>query len=52
MYSKYLGRNRTHNQMYVPHTLQNKQEKKLYSALALPVLLHGTETWTVNASDA
>jgi len=25
---------------------------KLYNTLALPVLLHGSETWTIKASDA
>ena len=29
-----------------------KTRIKLYNALALPVLLYGSETWTVKASDA
>jgi hypothetical protein len=28
-----------------------KQEIKLYNTLALPVLLYGSETWTIKASD-
>jgi len=29
-----------------------KTRIKLYNTLALPVLLYGSETWTVKASDA
>jgi len=29
-----------------------KTKKKLYNTLALPVLLYGSETWTIKASDA
>jgi len=29
-----------------------KTRIKLYTALALPVLLYGSETWTIKASDA
>jgi len=29
-----------------------KTRIKLYNTPALPVLLHGSETWTINASDA
>ena len=28
-----------------------KTRIKLYNTLALPVLLHGSETWTIKASD-
>jgi hypothetical protein len=30
----------------------NKITIKLYNTLALPVLLYGSETWTIKASDA
>jgi len=30
----------------------NETRIKLYNTLALPVLLHGSETWTVKARDA
>ena len=31
---------------------RNKARIKLYNTLALPVLLYGSETWTIKASDA
>jgi len=34
------------------HSLSVTQIPKLYDTLALPVLLYGSETWTVKASDA
>jgi hypothetical protein len=35
-----------------PKKLLKKTTIKLYNTLALPVLLHGSETWAVKASDA
>ena len=32
--------------------LLEKARIKLYNTLALPVLLYGSETWTIKASDA
>jgi hypothetical protein len=39
--------------MCLDHTkTRTKTRIKLYNTLALPVLLYGSETWTVKASDA
>ena len=40
--------------MCLDHTKKTlkKTRIKLYNTLALPVLLYGSETWTVKASDA
>ena len=38
--------------MFRPQKPPNKTRIKLYDTLALPVLLYGSETWTVKASDA
>jgi hypothetical protein len=53
--------NKLHNYLKITGTLNNifrpqrnlKQTRiKLYNTLALPVLLYGSETWTVKASNA
>jgi hypothetical protein len=39
--------------MFLGHKkLFNKTRIKLYNTLALPVLLYGSETWTIKAKDA
>ena len=38
--------------MFRPQKALKKTRIKLYNTLALPVLLHGSETWTIKASDA
>ena len=40
------------NKVFRPQRLLRKQELKLYNTLALPVLLYGSETWSVKARDA
>ena len=35
-----------------PQKTLKKTRIKLYNTLALPVLLHGSETWTIKAKDA
>jgi len=37
--------------IYVCTTFLKKTRIKLYNTLALPVLLHGSETWTIKARD-
>jgi len=53
--------NKLHNYLQITGTLNNvfrpqktlkKTRIKLYNTLALPVLLYGSETWTVKARDA
>ena len=53
--------NKLHNYLKITGILNNvfRQQKtlkksriKLYNTLALPVLLYGSETWTVKARDA
>jgi len=39
------------NNVFRPQKTLKKTRIKLYNTLALPVLLHGSETWTVIASD-
>ena len=38
--------------MFRPQKTLKKRRMKFYSTLALPVLLHGSETWTFKARDA
>ena len=40
------------NNVFRPQKPLNKTRIKLYNTLALPVLLYGSETWTVKARDA
>jgi len=40
------------NNMFRPQKTLKKTRIKLYNTLALPVLLYGSETWTIKASDA
>jgi hypothetical protein len=40
------------NNVFRPQKTLRKARMKLYNTLALPVLLYGSETWTVKASDA
>ena len=39
------------NNVFRPQKTLKKTRTKLYNTLALPVLLYGSETWTVKASD-
>jgi len=38
--------------VFRPQKTLKKTKRKLYNTLALPVLLYGSETWTIKASDA
>ena len=40
------------NNVLRPQKTLKKTRIKLYNTLALPVLLYGSETWTIKASDA
>jgi len=40
------------NNVFRPQEILKKTRIKLYNTLALPVLLYGSETWTVKVSDA
>ena len=40
------------NNVFRPQKTLKKMRIKLHNTLALPVLLYGSETWTVKASDA
>jgi len=40
------------NNMFRPQKTLRKTRIKLYNTLALPVLLYGSETWTIKASNA
>jgi len=40
------------NNVFRPQKTLKKKRIKLYNTLALPVLLYGSETWTVKAGDA
>jgi len=40
------------NNVFRPQRTLEKTRIKLHNKLALPVLLYGSETWTVKASDA
>ena len=39
------------NNLFKPQKTLNKTRIKLYNTLALPVLLYGSKTWTLNARD-
>jgi len=40
------------NNVFRPQKTLKKTRIKLHNTLALPVLLYGSETWTIKASDA
>jgi hypothetical protein len=40
------------NSVFRPQKTLTKTRIKLYNTLVLPVLLHGSETWTIKARDA
>ena len=40
------------NNVFRPQKTRKKIRIKLYNTLALPVLLYGSETWTIKANDA
>ena len=40
------------NNVFKPQKPLKKTRIKLYNTLAIPVLLYGSETWTIKASDA
>jgi hypothetical protein len=40
------------NNMFRPQKTLKKTRVKLYTTLALPVLLYGSETWTIKARNA
>jgi len=40
------------NNVFRPQKFLKKTRIKLYNTLALPVLLYGSETWTIKARDA
>ena len=40
------------NNLFRPHKTLKKARIKLYNTQALPVLLYGSETWTIKARDA
>jgi hypothetical protein len=40
------------NNVFRPQKTVKKTRIKLYNTLALPILLYGSETWTIKASDA
>ena len=40
------------NNVFRPQKTLKKTRIKLYNTLALPVLLYGSKTWTIKASDA
>ena len=40
------------NNVFRPQKTPKKTRIKLYNTLALPVLLYGSETWTIKARDA
>jgi hypothetical protein len=39
------------NNVFRPQKTLKKTRIKLYNTLALPILLHGSETWTIKATD-
>jgi hypothetical protein len=39
------------NNIFKPSKVRNNTRIKLYSTLALPVLLYGSESWTIKAKD-
>jgi len=50
--NKFLKNTSILNNMFRPQKTLKKTRIKLYNTLALPVLLYGSETWTIKASDA
>jgi len=48
---KYLKITGTINNVFKPQKTLKKTRIKLYNTLALPVLLYGSETWTIKARD-
>ena len=48
----YLNITATLNNVFKPQNALKKTRIKLYNTLALPLLLYGSETWTINARDA
>jgi len=44
--------NKDNNNVFRPQKTLKKTRIKLYNTLALPVLLYGSETWTIKARDA
>ena len=49
--NSYLKVTGTLNNVFRPQKTLKKTRIKLYNTLALPVLLHGSETWTIKAGD-
>ena len=49
--NSYLKVTGTLNNVFRPQKTLNKTRIKLYNTLALPVLLYGSETWTIKAGD-
>ena len=49
---KYLKITGILNNVFRPQKTLKKTRIKLYNTLALPVLLYGSETWTIKARDA
>jgi hypothetical protein len=45
---KYLKISGVLNNVFRPQETLKKKRIKLYNTLALPVLLYGSETWTIN----
>jgi hypothetical protein len=39
------------NNKFKPNEVQKGTRMKLYTTLALPILLYGSETWTVKSND-
>jgi len=51
-FSNFLKITSALNNVFIPQETLKKTRIKLYNTLALPVLLYGSETWTIKASDA
>ena len=51
-FQNYLKITRILNNVFRPQRTLKKTRIKLYSTLALPVLLYCSETWTIKARDA
>jgi hypothetical protein len=50
--NNYLKNTGILNNVFRPQKSLKKKRIKLYNTLALPVLLYGSETWTIKARDA
>jgi hypothetical protein len=50
--NNYLNITGISNNVFRPQKTLKKIRIKLYNTLALPVLLYGSETWTIKARDA